>query len=384
MVETGLRLAKPEMTLNQKVVGINWVLVLLIMLTAGLGLAVLYSVSDGAMDTWVRAQGIRIGIGFVLMFAIALVDIRLFLRFAYVGYFAALVLLIGVELAGSVGMGAQRWLELGSLRMQPSELMKVALVLALARYFHERSMEEVHKLRWLLIPVAMIAAPALLVIRQPDLGTALLLIFGGGAMFVLAGVRFRVFAVGTVAVIGAIPFLWRSLHGYQQDRILTFLDPERDPLGAGYHIIQSKIALGAGGVFGRGFREGTQSHLSFLPEAQTDFIFTTLAEELGLVGGLGLLGLYTLMLALSVITALRSRNHFGRLLALGIGTTFFFYVFINIGMVTGLLPVVGVPLPLVSFGGTAMVTLLAGFGLMLSVHIHREVPISRRPGGTFS
>jgi rod shape determining protein RodA len=384
MVETGLRLAKPELTLGQKVVGINWALVFLILLTTGLGLAVLYSVSDGAMDTWVRAQGIRIGIGLVLMFAIALVDIRVFLRLAYVGYFAALVLLIGVELAGSIGMGAQRWLEVGGLRIQPSELMKVALVLALARYFHERSMEEVYKLRWLVIPVAMIAAPALLVIRQPDLGTAMLLMFGGGVMFVIAGVRLRVFAVVAVAVIGAIPFLWRSLHGYQRDRILTFLDPERDPLGAGYHIIQSKIALGAGGVFGRGFREGTQSQLSFLPESQTDFIFTTLAEEFGLVGGLGLLSLYTLMLALSVIIALRSRNHFGRLLALGIGATFFFYVFINIGMVTGLLPVVGVPLPLVSFGGTAMVTLLAGFGLMLSVHIHREVQISRRLGGTFS
>jgi rod shape determining protein RodA len=381
MVKTGLRLAKPELSLGNKIVGISWPLVFLILVTSGLGLAILYSVADGAVDTWVRAQSIRLGIGLVLMFAIALVDIRLFLRLAYVGYFAALILLIAVEVAGTIGMGAQRWLEIGGLRIQPSELMKVALVLALARYFHERSMEEVHKVRWLFIPVAMIAAPALLVIRQPDLGTALLLMLGGGVMFILAGVRFRVFAVVAVAVVGAIPFLWRSLHGYQSDRILTFLDPERDPLGAGYHIIQSKIALGAGGVFGRGFREGTQSQLNFLPESQTDFIFTTLAEEFGLVGGLGLLGLYTLMLALSVIIALRSRNHFGRLLALGLGATFFFYVFINIGMVTGLLPVVGVPLPLVSFGGTAMVTLLAGFGLMLSVDIHREVLIPRHLGG---
>ena len=383
MAETRLRLAKPELTFGKKVIRINWALVLLIVLTSGIGLAVLYSVSDGVMDVWVWDQGIRISIGFVLMLAIALLDIRLFLRLAYLGYFAALALLIAVDLVGSVGMGAQRWLELGNFRIQPSELMKVALVLALARYFHERSMEEVHKLRWLLIPVAMIAAPALLVIRQPDLGTALLLLFGGGVMFVMAGVRLRVFAVVAVVIVGAIPFLWRSLHGYQRERILTFLDPERDPLGAGYHIIQSKIALGAGGVFGRGFREGTQSQLSFLPESQTDFIFTTLSEEFGLVGGLGLLALYTLMLALSVIIALRSRNHFGRLLALGVGTTFFFYVFINIGMVTGLLPVVGVPLPLVSFGGTAMITLLVGFGLILSVDIHREVQIPRGSGSRF-
>lgn len=384
MVETGLRLAKPDLTFGKKVAGVNWGFVLLILVTAGLGLAVLYSVADGAVDTWVRRQAIRFGIGFGLMLIIALIDIRILLRLAYVGYFGALGLLIAVELVGTTVMGAQRWLEVVNLTLQPSELMKVALVLALARYFHERSIEDIYKLRWLIFPAAMVAAPAMLVFRQPDLGTALLLILGGGAMFVLAGVRLRVFALVAVAVIGAVPFAWRSLHGYQRDRILTFLDPERDPLGAGYHIIQSKIALGAGGLFGRGFREGTQSQLSFLPESQTDFIFTTLAEEFGLVGALGLLGLYTLMLAFSVVIALRSRNHFGRLLAAGIGATLFFYVFINIGMVTGLLPVVGVPLPLVSFGGTAMVTLLAGFGLLLSVHIHRDVQIPRRRGGTIS
>lgn len=382
MVDTGMRLTKPELTFGKKVASISWTFVLLVCLTSGLGLAVLYSVADGAMDTWVRRQGIRIGIGFVLMFTIALTDIRIFLRLAYVGYFGALALLVGVEVAGSVGMGAQRWLVLGDVNLQPSELMKVALVLALARYFHETSLEEVRKLRWLVAPALMIAAPAFLVIRQPDLGTALLLILGGTAMFVLAGVRMRVFAAIAVAAVAIVPFAWQSLHGYQRARIFTFLDPERDPLGAGYHIIQSKIALGAGGLFGRGFREGTQSHLNFLPEMQTDFIFTTLAEEFGLVGALSLLGLYVLMLGLAMIMALRSRNHFGRLVAMGVGTTFFFYVFINIAMVTGVLPVVGVPLPLISFGGTAMVTLLAGFGLMMSAHIHREVRIPRRAGNS--
>ncbi len=377
MVDTGMRLTKPELTFGKKLASISWTFVLLVCLTAGLGLAVLYSVADGALDTWVQRQAIRIGIGFVLMFAIALTDIRIWLRLAYAAYFGALALLVGVEVAGSVGMGAQRWFDLGIVTVQPSELMKIALVLALARYFHELSLEDVRKLRWLVAPAAMIAAPAFLVVRQPDLGTALLLILGGASMFLLAGVQKRVFAAVGVVVVGVIPFAWQSLHGYQKSRILTFLDPERDPLGAGYHIIQSKIALGAGGLFGRGFREGTQSHLSFLPEMQTDFIFTTLAEEFGLVGALSLLGLYVLMLALAMIMALRSHNHFGRLVAMGIGTTFFFYVFINIAMVTGVLPVVGVPLPLISFGGTAMVTLLAGFGLMMSAHIYREVRIPR-------
>ena len=380
MAGVGMRLTKPELTLGKKAANISWTLVLLICVTAAAGLAVLYSVAGGVTDTWVQRQGMRFGVGFALMFAIALTDIRVWLRLAYVAYFGALALLVAVDLAGISGMGAQRWFDLGIVTLQPSELMKMALVLGLARYFHEISVDDVRRLRWLVIPVAMVAAPAYLVLRQPDLGTAVLLILGGGAMFVLAGVRTRVFAVVGLAVLGAIPFAWRSMQGYQRERILTFLEPERDPLGAGYHILQSKIALGSGGLFGRGFREGTQSHLNFLPEMQTDFIFTTLAEEFGLVGALGLLGLYTLMLAIAFAVALRSRNHFGRLLAMGVGTTFFLYVFINIAMVTGLLPVVGVPLPLISFGGTAMVTLLAGFGLLMSVHIHREVRIPRRPG----
>ena len=377
-----LRLAKVPMTVGHKIASLNWGLVLLLSLTAGLGMAVLYSLSEGTTATWVERQAVRLAVGLVLMFAVALIDIRIWMRLAYLGYFGALSLLGMVAVAGTTGMGAQRWVDIGIVTLQPSELMKIALVLALARYFHERTLDEVRHLRYLAVPTLMVFAPAALVFAQPDLGTAALLVLGGGAMFLLAGVRARIFVTLVVAALAAVPIVWQSLHDYQRARIFTFLDPSRDPLGAGYHILQSKIALGAGGLFGRGYMAGTQSHLSFLPEMQTDFIFTTLAEEFGLVGALGLLALYMMILAYGFGIALLSRNHFGRLLAMGISVTFFIYFFINIAMVTGLLPVVGVPLPLVSYGGTAMVALLVAFGLLMSVYVHREIRIPRRPGAS--
>ena len=381
MSDASLRLTKVELSLGQKIASINWGLILLLAATTSFGLLVLYSLAGGIVNTWVERQALRFALGFAAMITIALIDIRFWLNLAYIGYGVALVLLIAVDVVGVVGMGAQRWIDIGIVTLQPSELMKVALVLALARYFHEHTIEEAQRLRYLLTPATMIIAPAILVLVQPDLGTATLLLLAGATLCFLAGVRIWIFALGLAAAGAAIPFGWQFLRDYQKNRILTFLDPERDPLGAGYHIMQSKIALGAGGIFGRGFGEGTQSHLSFLPEMQTDFIFTTLAEEFGMVGALSLLALYVCILAYGVAIALRSRNHFGRLVAMGIGTTFFCYVFINIAMVTGILPVVGVPLPLISYGGTAMVTLLAGFGLVISVYVHRDVRISRRPGG---
>jgi len=256
--------------------------------------------------------------------------------------------------------------------------MKVALVLALARYFHSIGPDEIGRVTLLIPPLAMVVAPVLLVLKQPDLGTAVMLLGSGGVLFFLAGVRLWKFAVVLAGAIGAVPLGWHFLHGYQKERVLTFLDPERDPLGTGYHILQSKIALGSGGVLGKGFLEGTQSHLSFLPERQTDFIFTMLAEEFGIVGGLVLLALYTLLLAYGIAIALRSRSHFGRMLAMGITVTFFLYMFVNIAMVMGLIPVVGVPLPLISYGGTALLSILFGFGLVLSVYVHRDVRIGRR------
>jgi rod shape determining protein RodA len=274
-------------------------------------------------------------------------------------------------------MGAQRWINLGVFQLQPSEVMKIALVLALARYFNGLTYGEVGNLLNLIIPLAMVAMPALLVLRQPDLGTALMMIAGSGAIFFLAGVRIWKFLALIFAGLAAIPIVWQFLHAYQQKRILTFLNPESDPLGSGYHILQSKIALGSGGIFGKGFLKGSQSHLNFLPEKQTDFIFTMLAEEFGMVGALGLIGLYVLVLAYGFAIAIRARSQFGRLVALGVSTTLFLYLFINVAMVMGLIPVVGVPLPMISYGGTAMLTMMTGLGLMLGVSVHRDVRIAR-------
>jgi len=275
-------------------------------------------------------------------------------------------------------MGARRWINIGFINLQPSELMKVAMVLALARFFHGSSLEDLPRPQALIVPLVIVAAPTALVLRQPDLGTALILLLTGAGLFFVAGIRLWKF--GLLGVLGLIsaPIAWQFMHEYQRRRVLTFLDPEKDPLGAGYHIMQSKIALGSGGLSGRGFMQGTQGHLNFLPEMQTDFIFTMLAEEFGLIGALLLLSLYILMLIYGFAIALRSRSHFGCLLAMGVTSTFFMYVFINIAMVMGLIPVVGVPLPLISYGGTAMMALLFGFGLLMGVSVHRDVMIGRR------
>jgi len=369
-----------EMTFFQKVRNTNWFLIILIGLTAGFGLAMLYSVAGGKMDPWASRQAVRFAVGVSLMLFVAFVDIRIWLRMAYPLYAVGLVLLLIVEVMGEVGMGAQRWLDLGFFNLQPSEVMKIALVLALARYFHGLTGEDVRRFRWLVVPILMVMAPAGLVLVEPDLGTAVLLIMGAGALFFAAGVLWWKFALVFLAVLGSIPFAWDRLHLYQRERILTLFNPERDPLGAGYQIMQSKIALGSGGLWGKGFLLGTQSHLNFLPEKHSDFIFTTLGEEFGLVGGLILLGLYAAIMICGFAVAFRARSQFGRLLAVGITSTFFLYVFINIAMVMGLIPVVGVPLPLISWGGSAMVSILIGFGLLLSVYIHRDIPIPRRPG----
>ncbi len=358
---------------------LNWGFVFLVSLPVAVGCAMLYSAAGGSFDPWASRQLVRFGIGGVLMLIIALVDIRFWMRAAYPIYGIAFVLLLAVELIGDIAMGAQRWIDVGIVQLQPSELMKVALVLALARYFHGLDIEEVRRPTRVILPIVMIVLPAGLVLKQPDLGTAALLTLGGVVMLYLAGIRLWMLGLGAALLLGAMPVAWQFLHDYQKRRVFTFLNPEDDPLGAGYHILQSKIALGSGGLSGKGFMQGSQSYLNFLPEKQTDFIFTMLAEEFGLVGSVGLLLLYVFIIGGGLIIALRSRHQFGRLLALGIATTFFFYVFINVAMVTGLVPVVGVPLPLISYGGSAMLTLMAGFGLILNVHIFRDLQIGRRP-----
>lgn len=367
----------PRLSLAQKLWNVNWGLVALLCIIACFGFAMLYSAANGDLQPWAAKQMVRFAVALTLMLCVAVVDIRVWLRSAYLIYGIALVLLVAVEIRGAIGMGAQRWIDLGVIQLQPSEMMKVTLVLALARYFHGLTVEEIGRPLRLIVPSLLILTPAVLVLKQPDLGTAIKLLLCGGAMFFLAGVRWWKFATVIAAGGAVLPIVWGHMRDYQKNRIYTFLDPENDPLGAGYHILQSKIALGSGGVFGKGFLLGTQSHLNFLPEKQTDFIFTMLAEELGLVGGLALLALYTLCFVYGFAIALRSRNHFGRLLGLGLTMNFFLYVFINTAMVMGLIPVVGVPLPLISYGGTAMLTVMFGFGLLISVSIHRDVRIGR-------
>jgi len=369
-----------EMTLGEKIWHIRWTLVLLLAVVASVGFLMLYSAAGGRVDPWASKQMARFAVGVALMIGVALVDIRVWLRHAYTLYGIAFLLLIAVDIFGHIGMGAQRWINLGFIQLQPSEIMKIALVLALARYFHGASIEDIGRPLFLVPPIALVFAPAGLVMRQPDLGTAILLIASGGALFFLAGVRLWKFALVIASGLAALPVGWHFLRDYQKDRILIFLDPDEDPLGAGYHITQSKIALGSGGLFGKGFLQGSQSHLNYLPEKQTDFIFTMLSEEFGMVGGLVLLGLYVLLLVYAYAIAMSCRSHFGRLLALGIASIFFLYVFINIGMVMGLLPVVGVPLPLISYGGTAMLSLLFGFGLIMGVSVHRDLYFGRRGG----
>lgn len=368
-----------EMRLSEKLAEFNWGFLLLLFLIASIGFAMLYSVAEGSFTPWAFRQAARFAVGAGIMIVAAMIDLRLWMRVAYPLYAVALALLVAVEVIGLTGMGAQRWLDLGFIQVQPSEVMKVTLVLALARYFHGLTLDEVSRIRNLLVPLMLVGMPVGLVVVQPDLGTAILLIAAGAIIFFSAGLRWRYFIVAGATVLAAIPVIWSRLHDYQRNRVFTFLDPESDPLGTGYHILQSKIALGSGGIFGKGFMEGTQSQLNFLPEKHTDFIFTMLGEELGLVGGLVLLSLYFVVLMFSFNVALQCRNQFGRLLAIGISMMFFFYVFINTAMVMGLLPVVGVPLPLVSYGGTSMLSLMFAFGLLMSVYIHRNLEISRGP-----
>jgi len=372
------RFSGSEMTLREKLWHVSWSFVALITLVCCVGFFTLYSAANGSMEPWADRQMMRFLIGMVVMLAVSMVDIRSWMRWAYGLYALALVLLVAVEAHGTVGMGAQRWIDLGFIQIQPSEIMKIAMVLALARYFHGASYQDVGRPLFLVPALIMVFLPVGLVLKQPDLGTAMMLTLASGAMFFLAGVRLWKFGLLIAGAGGAIPIAWRFMREYQRQRIVTFLNPENDPLGSGYHILQSKIALGSGGLFGKGFMLGTQSHLNFLPEKQTDFIFTMLAEEWGMMGGVVLVSLYALILVYGYVLSMRSRSQFGRLVGLGITSTFFLYVFINIAMVMGLVPVVGVPLPLISYGGTAMLTLLFGFGLVMSVYIHRDVIIGRR------
>ena len=357
---------------------LNWPLVVLLAAVASAGFLMLYSVAGGNVETWARPQMERFVVGMIAMIALGFVPIWFWRGISVAAYIVCVLLLVAVDLIGHVGMGAQRWLDLGPVKLQPSELMKIALVLLLAAYYDWLDLNKVSRPLWVFIPVVLILVPTALVLQQPDLGTSLLLLMGGGIVMFAAGVSLWYFGAVIAAGVGLVWTVlesrgqpWQLLHDYQFRRIDTFLDPTQDPQGAGYNIIQAQIALGSGGWSGRGFMEGTQSRLNFLPEKHTDFIFTTLAEEFGFVGAGTLLALYALIIGFCLYSALTNRDRFASLLTIGIAGTFFLFFSINMGMVMGLLPVVGVPLPLVSYGGTAMMILLMAFGMVQSAHVHR-------------
>ncbi len=362
----------------RKILYLNWPLAIVLVAIACTGFLMLYSVAGGSLTPWAEPQMKRFAVGFLLMLMVAMVPIWFWRSLSGAAYLGTLLLLVAVELFGTVGMGAQRWIDLGFMRLQPSELMKITLVLFLAAYYDWLPAKKTSHPFWVLLPVLIILVPVALVLKQPDLGTAILLLAAGGGLMFLAGVHWAYFAVVIAGGVGLVATVfksrgteWQLIKDYQFRRIDTFLDPSTDPLGAGYHITQSQIALGSGGWTGRGFMQGTQSRLNFLPEKHTDFIFTTLAEEFGFIGGITLLSLYALVIVFCIWSALMNKDRFSSLLTLGIALNFFLFFAVNMSMVMGLAPVVGVPLPMVSFGGSAMLVLLLAFGMVQSAHVHR-------------
>ena len=361
----------------RKLLFFHWPLAILILATGAFGILMLYSVAGGSMLPWAEPQLIRFIVGFGAMIIIGFIHIDFWRSLTIPAYIGSILLLIAVMFYGE-GAGAQRWIDLKVIRLQPSEIMKVTLIMALALYYSLIPINRKSSPLWLIPPLALIFLPTFLVFSQPDLGTSLLILISGFAVMFLAGVNIWYFIAGAFAGTGLVSavFLsrntsWQFLTDYQMGRIDVYLNPSLDPLGAGYHITQSKIALGSGGLSGRGFMQGTQSQLDFLPEKHTDFIFTTLAEEVGYFGSLGLLIIYALMVIFCLLSAAKNQYKFGAILTSGLAVTFFLYFFINMAMVMGLAPVVGVPLPLISWGGSAMLVLLGAFGLIQSAHVHQ-------------
>ncbi len=368
----------PRMSLRSKLYEVNWLLVVLLLLVGLVGVIMIFAATDGVWSRGASQHLMRLSFCSVIMIGIALVDMKIWYNLAYPIYFLALLLLIGVEVFGISVNGSQRWLDFKIIRLQPSEVMKLAIVLALARFFHDIPQWRVSHVTGLFVALLIIFLPMSLILRQPDLGTALLVAATGFTLIFLAGVNWRIIVSAVVSGTIAIPLFFRfGLKEYQRARIATFLDPTRDPTGASYHITQSKIALGSGGVSGKGFMNGTQRQLEYVPENRTDFIFTVIGEEFGLIGSLMTMGLYLSVIGLCLWLSYQCKHVFSRLLILGITTTFILYIFINLAMVMGLVPVVGVPLPLISYGGTVVLTVMLGFGLVLSAHLHRQNDLPR-------
>lgn len=365
---------------QKKLFDINWLLPVLILMIGGVGVAMIFAATNGVWTDGAQQHLIRLCLAMAILVGVAIIDIRVWYHLAYPIYFVALIMLLGVDLYGVEVNNSQRWLRVPVLgmRFQPSEVMKLAIVMALARYYHDLPKWRTSDITGIIGALVLIALPMQFIFRQPDLGTTLLLVATGLTIIFLAGINWRIIGIATFAGLIALPFIIRfGLKPYQVERIMTFIDPSRDPSDAGYHITQSKIALGSGGMSGKGYLNGTQTQLEYVPENSTDFIFTVIGEEFGFIGSSVVIALYILLLAICVRISLETRHHFSKLLGLGITTTFALYVFINLGMVTGLTPVVGVPLPLISYGGTVMLTVMIGFGLILSADLHRHSELPR-------
>lgn len=355
---------------------LNWQLVALVGVLGLIGLLTMVSAGGGNVREYALPQTIRFVFAFGLMLALAITPMHLLMRYAYVLYFIGVAALVVVDVIGHTGMGARRWVQLGGMNFQPSEIMKLAVILAMARYYHMLALEDIRRFLLLIPPVLMLMVPALFILRQPNLGTTVIMVATGGIIMFMAGVQWRYF-IGVIGGAAAIaPIAVHFLHDYQKRRVLTFLDPQADPLGAGYNILQSMIAVGSGGLFGKGFLQGTQGRLNFLPEKHTDFIFTILAEEWGFIGSIALLILYMVLLAAGLSVATSSRSSFGALVATGVSAFIFLHVFINCAMVMGMIPVVGLPLPFLSYGGSIMLSSMLGMGLLLNADLNRNHQVS--------
>jgi rod shape determining protein RodA len=351
-------------------VHIDPTLLTLMSLLMAVGLVILYSAGNQSLAQ-LSNQAIRLGIALVVMVVFAQIPPHKYYQWIPAIFIFGIVLLIAVAITGHIGKGAQRWLSLGIVRFQPSEIMKLAAPMILAWYLHDKALPP--SLKILVVSVALLIFPVLLVAKQPDLGTAILILCAGASVLLLAGLGWRLIAITCGIILASLPAVWYILHDFQRKRVLTLFDPERDPLGSGYHIIQSKIAIGSGGLFGKGWLNGTQSHLQFLPEHSTDFIFAVAGEEFGFMGSIALIILLISIVGRGLYISMQAQDTFSRLLSGSISLTFFICFFVNMSMVSGILPVVGIPLPLVSYGGTSMVTIMAGFGILMSIHTHRQL-----------
>lgn len=370
--------SKEQDSILQKVKKLNWLLISLILVLATLGFAMLYSAGGSSIRPWLIRQLGFFCLFFPLMLLIAITKINAWFKYSYFFYIVALSLVVVVDIMGHNAMGATRWFRIGSLTVQPSEIMKLCTVMALARYFQNTKAEDIGKIKTNAIPLAFIFIPAFFIFHQPDLGTAAILMATGISVLFLAGMRMWKFMLAGISALIAIPFIWHfALYDYQKQRILTFLSPDNDPLGSGYNIIQSKIAIGSGGLFGKGYLSGTQGQLNFLPEKQTDFIFTMLSEELGFIGSIFTIIIFCSIIAICTNIAKKTEHQYGRLLVMGVVNIFFIHMFINMGMVTGIIPVVGAPLPFVSYGGTIMASMMIGFGMVLNCDLNPEAEFRR-------